>query len=87
MLSKTEKFFFATLLAFFVVTIVVVPSAEAYGCYEDYCWTWCGTKGSGSWCYSTKGKKDDEGWVGCTSNPECGENWQCGGACKPKGTA
>lgn len=80
---KTRGFFFATLLVL-VGLAAVVPPAAAYGCYKGYCYSWCDDKDSGSWCYTTKGKKLDEGWVGCTSPADCNEEWQCANTCHPK---
>lgn len=80
---KENKFFLA-LLVVTVLTAVVVPSADAqYGCYKGYCWSWCYEQGSGNWCYTTKGRKNDHGWIGCNSPADCSENWECANECHP----
>ncbi|KAJ6640778.1 hypothetical protein Bhyg_05710 [Pseudolycoriella hygida] len=54
------------------------------GCYKNYCWSWCKSRGSGNWCYTTRGKKWDRGWVKCSSPDECNEYWECANECHPK---
>lgn len=82
---KGRGFFLCALLALgFLAIFYVSPAAAQYGCYKGYCWSWCGDKESGSWCYTTKGRKLDEGWVGCGSPADCNEEWQCANTCHPK---
>lgn len=78
-------FLFITLAVLIVLTSVAVPSTDAaYGCYKGYCWSWCNDRNTGDWCYTTKGVKNDNGWVGCNSPAECNENWECANECHPK---
>lgn len=76
------------LLSILVVTVlatVLIPTTDAnHGCYKGYCWSWCGDESSGMWCYTTKGRKNDQTWVGCTSPADCDVNWQCANECHPK---
>ncbi|KAJ6643316.1 Allergen Tha p 2, partial [Pseudolycoriella hygida] len=78
--------FLLAFLVFTVIATVIIPEpvAAQVGCYKGYCWSWCGDRKSGSWCYTTKGRQNDEHWVGCSSPAECNENWQCANTCHPK---
>lgn len=66
----------------FVALAVLAPVfANQFECYKGFCTSWCNDENSGDWCYTTKGRKNDEGWVGCTSLADCDRNWECGGMC------
>jgi len=69
-----------------IKSTAVVPAGVSpqFGCYKDYCRSWCYQKGSGNWCYTTRGQKNDHGWVKCSSKADCNENWQCANECHPK---
>lgn len=87
MLFKNGGFpvLFTAFIVLSVLATVIVPSAEgAYGCYKGYCWSWCNDRKTGEWCYTTKGRRHDNGWVGCTSPSDCNENWECANECHPK---
>lgn len=52
------------------------------GCHKGKCWTWCGLSlSSGEWCYTTKGKTWDGGYISCSDDWQCGKCWKCAGAC------
>ncbi len=81
---KNEGLILALLVLTVLATVVIPPTTAEFGCYKGYCWSWCAEKGSGKWCYTTKGRKNDEHWVGCSSPADCNENWECANACHPK---
>lgn len=82
---KKEGILFVTLLVLTVLgTFGVSPVSAEHGCYKGYCWSWCSSPGSGNWCYTTRGRRDDQGWVGCTSPADCSEHWECANECHPK---
>lgn len=74
-----------TLVVLTVLAAIVISPSEAAGCYKGFCWSWCESKESGKWCYTTRGKKGDGGWIGCDSIfADCREDYQCGGVCHDK---
>lgn len=82
---KQERIYVCTILVISVLAAIAVPPVSAqHGCYKGYCWSWCKDRNSGNWCYTTKGIRDDNGWVGCTSPAECNINWECANECHPK---
>lgn len=85
MFKNGQGFVLAFLLFTVIATVIVIqPVSAQSGCYKGYCWSWCGDQSSGSWCYTTRGRKNDENWVGCGSPADCNENWQCASTCHPK---
>ncbi len=67
-----------------ILYLAAVVTADDFGCYKGYCYSWCGNREEGSWCYTTKTEKNDEKWVGCSAASECKEQWQCANTCHPK---
>lgn len=62
-----------------------------YGCHKGYCWSRCagGARIFGSvardgiyeWCYTTKGRSQDRGYVTCSKKEDCCNTWSCAGPC------
>lgn len=81
---KNGRFVLGFLVLSVLATVLIPPRAAKFGCYKGYCWSWCSDQSSGMWCYTTKGRKNDQNWVGCTSPADCDENWQCANECHPE---
>lgn len=59
-----------------------VNSCTTPGCYNGYCWAYCGSvKNPKDWCYTTRGERYDSSYVKCTKDSECDGCWNCAGSC------
>lgn len=61
-----------------------VDTCTTPGCYNGYCWAYCGSKNRPrDWCYTTKGVRHDKGYITCSKESDCDGCWNCATSCYP----
>lgn len=54
------------------------------GCFEGYCWAWCGAElsaASKDWCWTTKTYSKSKQYVKCSQDSDCNTCFNCAGEC------